>query len=93
MCRQEDVNRRCLSTGECRICKFVEATALYEGCDITSTTPICDADETTTKVNYDTDDYLAGNTSMYAPEAGVAHLETPKCVACKKAGNMHPSVI
>ena len=36
---------RCLSTGVCNICGLISGKA--EGCDILSTTPVCDADSTT----------------------------------------------
>ena len=72
MCEQEDSARKCLSTGECRICKFVADTSKYEGCDITSNTPICDANSLT----------------MDIFEFSVADdpTLTPGCVACKKSG-------
>ena len=35
---------RCLSTGECKECKLI--SGLAEGCDIHSSTPVCDADST-----------------------------------------------
>ena len=88
MCQQEDPDRRCLSTGECRRCKFVAGTGLYEGCEITSASPICDADSDSAKVEYATSDYLTGSESTYAPEAGDAHLKNPNCVQCKKAGKI-----
>ena len=95
MCQQEDPDRRCLSTGECRRCKFVSGTGLnrYEGCEITSGIPICDANKDTTAVEYDTSDYLTGSESTYAPEAGNAHLKNPNCVKCKKAGKTKLFVI
>ena len=95
MCQQEDSHRRCLSTGECRRCKFVAGTGLnrYEGCEITSGAPICDANNDTTAVEYDTSAYLTGTTSTYAPEAGNAHLKNPDCVKCKQAGKNQLFVI
>ena len=33
---------KCLSTGACNVCGLISGNA--EGCDITSTTPVCDAD-------------------------------------------------
>ena len=36
---------KCLSTGSCNVCGLVSGKA--EGCDIASTTPVCDADSTT----------------------------------------------
>ena len=38
-------NLKCLSTGECNICKDISGR--HEGCDVTSTTPVCDADSAT----------------------------------------------
>ena len=35
---------KCLSTGECKECKLISGFA--EGCDIHSSTPVCDADST-----------------------------------------------
>ena len=71
MCQQEDPTRKCISTGECRACKFV--TDKYEGCDITSLTPICDANTAVSNVQFATSDY--DSTAL-----------TPACVACKKLG-------
>ena len=95
MCQVEDSNRRCLSTGECRRCKFIEtsldgtASNKYEGCVITSDTPICDANKGTTNVvEYAKSKYKEGDRSTYAPEAGTAHLLTPECVKCKKQGKI-----
>ena len=34
---------RCLSSEECRVCKKIDDN--YEGCDVTSTTPVCDSDK------------------------------------------------
>ena len=36
---------RCLSTGACNVCGLISGKA--EGCDITSTSPVCDADSST----------------------------------------------
>ena len=69
MCEKQDTNRKCLSTGECRACKFISTS--YEGCDITSMTPICDANSGTSTVDFTT----------YADSS-----LTAECVACKKAG-------
>ena len=93
MCQKEDDKRKCLSTGECRICKFV-AESLdgatpneYEGCDITSDTPICDADSSDDKVQYDPPTVYDQNArSTYAPEAGDANELTPACVECRQKG-------
>ena len=75
MCEKQDATRRCLSTGECRVCKLISDK--YEGCDITSTTPICDANTAVANVQFDTSsDYVS--TSLI-----------PACVACKKAGEYY----
>ena len=37
---------KCLSDGACNVCGLINGYA--EGCDITSTTPVCDADSATT---------------------------------------------
>ena len=81
MCEKEDPTRKCLSTGECRLCKFVTmdldniAVDRYEGCGgATSTEPICDADSgTTTFIEFQTADYIPTD-------------DIPKCVKCKKRG-------
>ena len=36
---------KCLSTGECNVCGLISGKA--QGCDITSTSPVCDADSST----------------------------------------------
>ena len=36
---------KCLSTGECNVCGLISGQA--QGCDITSTSPVCDADSST----------------------------------------------
>ena len=71
MCQKQDPTRKCMSSGECRACKFI--TDKYEGCDITSNTPICDANTAVANVQFATSDY-------------VSKLLTPACVACKQAG-------
>ena len=71
MCQKEDSTRKCISTGECRACKFV--TDKYEGCDITSSLPICDANAAVANVQFATSDYDSASL-------------TPACVACKKSG-------
>ena len=71
MCQQEDSSRKCLSTGQCRACKFI--TDKYEGCSINTGLPICDADKDNDDgIDYETADYEADNL-------------LPKCVPCKKA--------
>ena len=42
-------NLKCLSTGECNICKDISGR--HEGCDVTSTTPVCDADSVTSVID------------------------------------------
>ena len=44
-CPSSYTDYRCLSTGACNICGLISGYA--EGCDITSTTPVCDADGAT----------------------------------------------
>ena len=44
-CPSSFTNYRCLSTGSCNVCGLISGYA--EGCDITSITPVCDADSTT----------------------------------------------
>ena len=39
---------KCLSSGACNVCGLISGNA--EGCDITSTTPVCDADSTTSGI-------------------------------------------
>ena len=80
MCQQQDATRKCLSTGECRLCKFVtedlDGTTVnrYEGCGgITSAAPICDADADTTIIEFDNSDYDDSN-------------KIPTCRVCKKKG-------
>ena len=70
MCQKHNSALNCLSTGECKICKFVDATDKYEGCDISSATPICDGDSATASV-----DLVYSNAS-----------KTPGCKACKTLG-------
>ena len=69
---------RCLSSGECRICKFLThpttGAKTYEGCVITSMEPICDADRTSDTIEVTDMDYM--NADLDA-----------KCKACKKSGN------
>ena len=40
---------KCLSTGECNVCKLINGN--YEGCDVTSSTPVCDADASTSAID------------------------------------------
>ena len=41
-CPSSYSNYKCLSTGMCNVCGLI--AELAEGCDISSTTPVCDAD-------------------------------------------------
>ena len=82
MCEKEDATRKCISTGECRLCKFVTtdldniAVNRYEGCGgETSAEPICDADADTTFIEFATSDYTPQD-------------KIPKCVKCKKRGKL-----
>ena len=43
-CPTSNSNYKCLSTGECNVCKLISGT--NEGCDDSSTTPVCDHDST-----------------------------------------------
>jgi hypothetical protein len=42
-CPSNPAGLRCLSDGECRVCKLIDNN--YEGCVVTSTTPVCDSDK------------------------------------------------
>lgn len=44
-CPSSYTDYKCLSTGACNVCALISGYA--EGCDITSTSPVCDADSTT----------------------------------------------
>ena len=46
-CPSSYSNYRCLSTGACNVCGLISGYA--EGCDISSTTPVCDADGSTSE--------------------------------------------
>ena len=39
---------KCLSTGGCNVCGLISGVA--EGCDITSTSPVCDAESSTSGI-------------------------------------------
>ena len=43
-CPSSNGNYKCLSTGECNVCKLISGT--NEGCDSSSTAPVCDHDST-----------------------------------------------
>ena len=40
----------CLSTGECAVCGFISA-GKYEGCDLTTTMPVCDQNSATSDID------------------------------------------
>ena len=48
-CPSSNSNYRCLSTGACNVCGLISGVA--EGCDPFSTTPVCDADSTTSAID------------------------------------------
>ena len=68
-CPSNPAGLRCLSDGECRVCKLISND--YEGCVVTSTTPVCDSNEDTTAIE-----------SVFS----TGFTTTPKCVGCKKSG-------
>ena len=39
---------KCLSSGKCNVCALISGYA--QGCDITSTSPVCDADSSTSGI-------------------------------------------
>ena len=45
ICPTIQSNYRCLSSGACNVCENISGT--HEGCDVTSTRPVCDADSAT----------------------------------------------
>ena len=47
-CPSSNSNYRCLSTGACNVCGLISGTA--EGCELLSSTPVCDADSTTSGI-------------------------------------------
>ena len=57
-----------MSSEECRVCKLIGNN--YEGCDVTTTTPVCDGDK----------DDTTAVTKTYESD------KTAKCVGCKKDG-------
>ena len=57
-----------MSSKECRVCKLIDPN--YEGCDVTSLTPVCDGDK----------DDATDITTAYASD------KTAQCVGCKKSG-------
>ena len=69
-CPSSPANLRCLSSGECRVCKLIDNT--YEGCLLTTTTPVCDSDKDTVGIQ---SDFLTSPPTT-----------TAQCVACKKDG-------
>ena len=69
-CPSSNSNYRCLSNGYCNVCGLISGNA--EGCDITSLTPVCDADSGTTAID---------DSDFNAP------VKVAQCVACKKDGS------
>ena len=61
-----------MSDGECRICKKINDN--YEGCVVTSNSPVCDSDNVAANIQAALSDFETGFTT------------TPVCVACKKDG-------
>ena len=47
-CPSSHSSYRCLSSGACNVCGLISGT--HEGCVSTSTTPVCDADSTTSTI-------------------------------------------
>ena len=48
-CPSSHSSYRCLSSGACNVCGLISGT--HEGCVSTSTTPVCDADSTTSIID------------------------------------------
>ena len=70
----------CLSNGYCNRCGLISGNA--EGCDIFSTSPVCDANEDTPAIEDSPEDWPYAN-SMVIQE------RYAKCVQCKKSGKYH----
>ena len=53
-CPSHHTSYRCLSTGSCNVCGLISGKA--EGCNVFSTSPVCDADSSTNGIQatYDT---------------------------------------
>ena len=49
---------RCLSSGACNVCGLISGT--HEGCDVHSTSPVCDADSATNGIQ----DFAAGKVAQ-----------------------------
>ena len=47
-CPSSHTGYKCLSTGHCNVCGLINNLA--EGCDILSSTPVCDADSNTSDI-------------------------------------------
>ena len=47
-CPTTPSNLKCLSTGECKVCKQIND--VNEGCDVSSSLPICDPDPSTAQI-------------------------------------------
>ena len=57
ICPSHYSNYKCLSTGTCNVCGLISGKA--QGCDITSTSPVCDADSTTSGTQDSASDKVA----------------------------------
>ena len=69
-CPANPSNLKCQPNGDCQICNYISDN--YVGCAITSITPVCDSDAST-----------SGTQTDYSNPA-----TTRECVACKKSGKM-----
>ena len=68
----------CLSNGYCNVCGLISGYA--EGCDIFSTSPVCDANQDTTAIEDSAGDWPYGSSTILQRYA--------KCVQCKKSGKI-----
>ena len=74
------MNTKCLSNGYCNVCGLISGKA--EGCDIFSTSPVCDADEGTPAIE---DAYADWQWNKTASDPATHKFS--KCVPCKKTGS------
>ena len=77
------MNTKCLSNGYCNVCGLISGYA--EGCDIFSTSPVCDANEATTEI-----EDAAGEWPNTLENGTTIQQRFAKCVACKKDGTVLP---